>query len=555
MDDEIYDSDSSERKDKKKSKDTKDVESENESDHSGEEEKKETDNDSMQDIFGEDSDDNKDIGSEDGGEKEEKGDDAESEGGDNEGEESKAHEPRETIEASVLLNKVEKYAPESGPYVLRLPLYMRSQAREFNSSYDLDSEARSMGDKVISVIRWRYKTDEDGNIMRDENGNAVRESNAKLVRWSDGSFSMVVGDAIYDVDAGDIDKAGKGAERNFIYSKQKNHQPAPTISSSASSSSSSSEEATHYDPTVLECLGVPKAQMTLRPSMLSKQAHERRIKVSMARNSVKHEVATQDILDNPKVVSAELQQRREKDLEKRLREIHSVGMKTGGRGAGDGSSKGRYIDIDDSYYNDNDGDNEGNINLTALKRQTARNNDRAGRRSRRRANDAEVLGSDSEDSRMDDEGDDEEMNDFIVGSDEEEEGEEEDEGDDESGSDADSGREEDDADARRIAERFKSKNKGKSKGKADKKKKDKGKKKADKKKSKKSKKSRDSDSDDDDDDFEDHDNGEEDDEDLESENEAEKEKEEDKKRKLEAEAAPEQKRSKKVIDDDDDDDN
>lgn len=42
-------------------------------------------------------------------------------------------------------------------------------------------------------IRWRYKTDDNGNLVRDDFGQPVVESNAKLVKWSDDTYQLYVG--------------------------------------------------------------------------------------------------------------------------------------------------------------------------------------------------------------------------------------------------------------------------------------------------------------------------------------------------------------------------
>mmetsp|Transcript_2418 Transcript_2418/g.9090 ORF Transcript_2418/g.9090 Transcript_2418/m.9090 type:complete len:448 (-) Transcript_2418:151-1494(-) len=46
---------------------------------------------------------------------------------------------------------------------------------------------------VTHSVRWRYKTDESGELKRDDFGRPIMESNAKLIRWSDDTYQLYVG--------------------------------------------------------------------------------------------------------------------------------------------------------------------------------------------------------------------------------------------------------------------------------------------------------------------------------------------------------------------------
>ncbi|TPX32035.1 hypothetical protein SmJEL517_g04778 [Synchytrium microbalum] len=54
--------------------------------------------------------------------------------------------------------------------------------------------------KVLSTMRWRDEKDENGNLLR-------RESNTRLIKWKDGSYSLKIGDEMFDVMVNPLEKA------------------------------------------------------------------------------------------------------------------------------------------------------------------------------------------------------------------------------------------------------------------------------------------------------------------------------------------------------------
>ena len=88
----------------------------------------------------------------------------------------------------------------STAHYLRTPNFMKIQPTPFDrASHDVEAEKRSFG-KATAVIRWRYRRDSSGSVMKDAEGNPLRESNARLVKWSDGSYQVVVGTEIFRVE-------------------------------------------------------------------------------------------------------------------------------------------------------------------------------------------------------------------------------------------------------------------------------------------------------------------------------------------------------------------
>jgi len=86
-----------------------------------------------------------------------------------------------------------------GPLFVRLPNFLSVDTKPFNpEAYEDeveedDEEGKSrLKLKIENTIRWRTRTDDQGN--------EVRESNAKIVRWSDGSMSLYLGNEIFDIE-------------------------------------------------------------------------------------------------------------------------------------------------------------------------------------------------------------------------------------------------------------------------------------------------------------------------------------------------------------------
>ena len=87
-------------------------------------------------------------------------------------------------------------------HFVKLPNFLSMESRPFDpKTYEdemdedqsqQDEEGRTrLKLKVENTIRWRQRFDKDLNV--------VRESNARMVKWSDGSYSLHLGNEIFDV--------------------------------------------------------------------------------------------------------------------------------------------------------------------------------------------------------------------------------------------------------------------------------------------------------------------------------------------------------------------
>ena len=87
-------------------------------------------------------------------------------------------------------------------HFVKLPNFLSMEARPFDpktyedemddDSNQQDEEGRTrLKLKVENTIRWRQHFDKDLNV--------VKQSNARMVKWSDGSYSLHLGNEIFDV--------------------------------------------------------------------------------------------------------------------------------------------------------------------------------------------------------------------------------------------------------------------------------------------------------------------------------------------------------------------
>ena len=83
-------------------------------------------------------------------------------------------------------------------FSIKLPNFLKIQSAPFDElTHSTDVEKR-LYDTASGVIRWRYITDDSGNIMKDNEGKPLKESNARLVKWKDGTYQVVVGDQVFN---------------------------------------------------------------------------------------------------------------------------------------------------------------------------------------------------------------------------------------------------------------------------------------------------------------------------------------------------------------------
>ena len=225
---------------------------------------------------------------------------------------------------------------------------------------------------VHNMIRWRYQLNEQGEMKRDSEGEPIRESNTRLVKWSDGSYTLHVGQEVLEVDAldssvpVDAEKAGAGLPgfagiNGYLYVSQKarirppkkEKEPATTAAGEETE-----EEPAQPAGTVLECLGPITSRFAPRPSSLASEAH-RNLTNAIRQRNVKRARIAEIVTDFDPEKEKLARIKGKEDLVK----SQQRGRRSGGGGGGRRKMTTSYLEDDDDY--------EG-VNLGRLKRQTMR---------------------------------------------------------------------------------------------------------------------------------------------------------------------------------------
>ena len=255
---------------------------------------------------------------------------------------------------SLVFPQVKKPGKNTSLYITKLPNLIGIKTGAFDpKKYYPEIEEEDYGPSAVhNLIRWRYKRDSTGNLLRDENEALQRESNTRLVEWADGSWTLHVGTETFEVEPNDNSTADGFAGLNgYTYLSQ----PA-TISVDGDTNGEGQPAGT-----VLECFGKISSRMTARPSSLQSEAHKSLTVAVRQRTIKKARIAEIATAEDPEKLKQE-RIRLKSDLEK----ASAAKRKSGGGGGGGGGRRARmsrrYLeeDEDDDVYD--------TINIGAEKR-------------------------------------------------------------------------------------------------------------------------------------------------------------------------------------------
>ncbi|KAL7470790.1 hypothetical protein ACHAXS_011058 [Conticribra weissflogii] len=278
-------------------------------------------------------------------------------------------------------------------HVAKLPNLVGINVAPYDArTHDKEAEEEYYRGYVHNMIRWRYRyrRNDERELLRDADGNPVRESNTRLVKWSDGSYTLHVGREVLEVDSLDSTVPATAATghgpggahplpgfagiNGYLYvSQQATVRPPSKRDANDENGPSSSSDNDNDDDgngngkpagTILECLGPIASRFAPRPSSLASEAH-RNLTLAVRQRNVKRariaEIVTE--VDPEKEKLARIKGK--DDLEKSKR-----GRMGGGRRSG-GGRRGHGRGMNAKYLEEEDGDYDG-VNLGRLKRQTMR---------------------------------------------------------------------------------------------------------------------------------------------------------------------------------------
>ncbi|GKY98566.1 hypothetical protein MPSEU_000813400 [Mayamaea pseudoterrestris] len=160
----------------------------------------------------------------------------------------------------------------------KLPNLVGIQTQPFDANrYDPDEEEAIFGGAVHNLMRWRYKRDENKQLLRNSDDELMRESNTRLVEWEDGSWTMHVGAEAFEVEpirSAANASANPGFANGFLFLSHAN-----TTQQSEQAAEHDDDETTPALPkesagTILEGMGNMHQRWKIKPAGLQSQAHK-----------------------------------------------------------------------------------------------------------------------------------------------------------------------------------------------------------------------------------------------------------------------------------------
>ncbi len=256
-------------------------------------------------------------------------------------------------------------APGVSLHMTKLPNLVAIQPMAFDEEdFDEKEEEEQYKGYMHNMIRWRYKRDENGKLTRDLNGKLERESNSKLVKWSDGSFTLHIGNEAFDIQTVDSSSNGFPGLNGFVYLSQK-----ATFKSDDKGDGESKEgdvddedDAQQNGGTVLECIAPVSSRWVAKPSSLQSEAHKS-LTVAVRQRTIKKARIAEYVTEEDPEKAKQDRIRTNTDADKlRQRKLSQGG------GGGPRTGGGRRPGMNRSYLEASDDEQYDSINLRALKK-------------------------------------------------------------------------------------------------------------------------------------------------------------------------------------------
>ena len=258
--------------------------------------------------------------------------------------------------------------PDEGTslHMTKLPNVVAIQPTAFDEvEYDEKEEEELYKGYVHNMVRWRYKRDGSGAVVREGGGGFARESNSKLVKWSDGSFTLHIGKESFDIQNVDSSTSGGFSGLNgYVYLSQK-----ATFKNEENDDDDDAE--LQNGGTVLECIGPVASRLVAKPSSLQSESHKS-LTVAVRQRTVKRAKIAQYMTEED---PERLKQERIKynaDADKLKQRKRTTGgssnnYRSSGGGRRPGMNRGYLEASDDEGYD--------TVNIRALKKGSANNYD------------------------------------------------------------------------------------------------------------------------------------------------------------------------------------
>lgn len=265
-----------------------------------------------------------------------------------------------TQNASVL--QADRPGDGTSLHMTKLPNVVAIQPNAFDEvDYDEKEEEEQYKGYMHNMIRWRYQRDENGALVREgEDKHLVRESNTKLVKWSDGSYTLHIGNEAFDIQNVDSSTNNGFAGLNgYVYLSQK---------ATFQKEDDDEDEDGQNGGTVLECIGPVASRLVAKPSSLQSESHKS-LTVAVRQRTVKRAKIAQYMTeeDPEKLKQERIKFNEDADKLRQRKRAAGGNYRSGGGGVRRGMSR--------SYLEANDDEGYDTVNIRALKKGSTSNYD------------------------------------------------------------------------------------------------------------------------------------------------------------------------------------
>ncbi|KAI0084462.1 Leo1-like protein-domain-containing protein [Irpex rosettiformis] len=192
----------------------------------------------------------------------------------------------EVLEASAQIPNIPVPRSTDGSlWVIRMPNFVKVDSKPFHPETYIGPEqedddaqpgetlrekSMSIKLKVENTVRWRW--------TKDENGRDRRQSNSRVIRWSDGSLSLQLGKELFDITqtvdtSGAVGRQALGGTQLPAQSQSQSQSLSQSQTAGAKAQGLTYLVAQHKRAEILQCEGIIKGTMTLRPTGMQSETH------------------------------------------------------------------------------------------------------------------------------------------------------------------------------------------------------------------------------------------------------------------------------------------
>ena len=270
----------------------------------------------------------------------------------------KAIHLRDRTMSKLYLPPTEKIPEDTTKLYIRLPESLKIQSDRYdkaeynaaNEKAEFGSTAKEGKTVIISdVIRWRFKTDADGAIVKDPvTGAPQRESNARLQKMKNGTYRLVVGNSVFNAPTNVI-------ADSYLYTAQKSVPPANAVLTEEEELAGVTLATTSNLTCVADMNGSVKLNYFADERNVNVLFNNAKIKNTYTKKGKLHLANTKEIVERPEIV-AERNQKAEELRSRIARREREMNMdrdgipRTGAEGHRGGiGMRSDYLNADDGY--------------------------------------------------------------------------------------------------------------------------------------------------------------------------------------------------------------